>query len=184
MSGTDGLSRVTDQTTSIPVNVITGFLGSGKTSLLRRLLASPALADTAVLVNEFGEVGLDHHLLQRVDDEIVLLQSGCLCCTIRGDLSTAMRKLYARREKGEVQPFRRLVVETTGLADPVPILSTVMAEPVLRYHFRLGNVVTTVDGVTLNASLNRPSRPRWQTVLSSLKRTLPARARLPNYAGA
>ena len=118
---------MTDQTTSIPVNVITGFLGSGKTSLLRRLLASPALADTAVLVNEFGEVGLDHHLLQRLDDEIVLLQSGCLCCTIRGDLSTAMRKLYARREKGEVQPFRRLVVETTGLADPVPILSTVMA---------------------------------------------------------
>ncbi|HUE11170.1 MAG TPA: GTP-binding protein, partial [Steroidobacteraceae bacterium] len=73
---------MTDQTTSIPVNVITGFLGSGKTSLLRRLLASPALADTAVLVNEFGEVGLDHHLLQRLDDEIVLLQSGCLCCTI------------------------------------------------------------------------------------------------------
>jgi G3E family GTPase len=138
---------VPDLSTSIPVNVITGFLGSGKTTLLRRLLASPALADTAVLVNEFGEVGLDHHLLQRLDDEIVLLQSGCLCCTIRGDLSAAMRDLYARREKGEVQQFRRLVVETTGLADPVPILSTVMAEPMLRHHFRLGNVVTTVDAV-------------------------------------
>jgi G3E family GTPase len=138
---------VSEQTTSIPVNVITGFLGSGKTTLLRRLLASPALADTAVIVNEFGEVGLDHHLLRRLDDEIVLLRSGCLCCTIRGDLSAAMRDLYSRRERGEVFPFRRLVVETTGLADPVPILSTVMAEPVLRHHFRLGNVVTTIDAV-------------------------------------
>ena len=141
------MNGVTDQTASIPVNVITGFLGSGKTTLLRRLLNSPSLADTAVLVNEFGEVGLDHHLLQRVDDEIVLLQSGCLCCTIRGDLSAAIRDLYTRREVGQIQPFRRLVVETTGLADPVPILSTVMAEPMLRYHFRLGNVVTTVDAV-------------------------------------
>lgn len=135
------------EATFIPVNVITGFLGSGKTTLLQRLLAAPALADTAVLVNEFGEVGLDHHLLQRVDDEIVLLQSGCLCCTIRGDLSAAIRDLYSRRERGEIVAFRRLVVETTGLADPVPILSTVMAEPVIRHHFRLGNVVTTVDAV-------------------------------------
>ena len=94
------MNGVTDQTASIPVNVITGFLGSGKTTLLRRLLDSPSLADTAVLVNEFGEVGLDHHLLQRVDDEIVLLQSGCLCCTIRGDLSAAIRDLYTRRESG------------------------------------------------------------------------------------
>jgi G3E family GTPase len=138
---------VPDQSGYIPVNVITGFLGSGKTTLLQRLLANPALKDTAVLVNEFGEVGLDHHLLRRLDDEIVLLQSGCLCCTIRGDLSAAMNDLYARRERGEIAEFRRLVVETTGLADPVPILSTVMAEPVLRHHFRLGNVVTTVDAI-------------------------------------
>jgi G3E family GTPase len=137
---------VPSPTTSIPVNIITGFLGSGKTTLLQRLLASPALADTAVLVNEFGEVGLDHHLLRRLDDEIVLLQSGCLCCTIRGDLSAAMRDLHTRQERGELS-FRRLVVETTGLADPVPILSTVMAEPMLRHHFRLGNVVATVDAV-------------------------------------
>jgi G3E family GTPase len=136
-----------EQQSYIPVNVITGFLGSGKTTLLQRLLGDPALADTAVLVNEFGEVGLDHHLLRRVDDEIVLLQSGCLCCTIRGDLSAAIRDLYTRRQRGEITAFRRLVVETTGLADPVPILSTVMAEPVIRHHFRLGNVVTTVDGV-------------------------------------
>jgi G3E family GTPase len=137
---------MTAETAYIPVNVITGFLGSGKTTLLRQLLSAPALADTAVLVNEFGEVGLDHHLLQRLDGEIVLLQSGCVCCTIRGDLSLAIRDLNERRERGEIA-FRRLVVETTGLADPVPILSTVMAEPVIRHHFRLGNVVTTIDGV-------------------------------------
>jgi len=138
---------VQQETTFIPVNVITGFLGSGKTTLLRRLLAAPELTDTAVLVNEFGEVGLDHHLLRRLNDEIVLLQSGCLCCTIRGDLSAAMRGLYSQRERGEIPAFRRLAVETTGLADPVPILSTIMTEPVLRHHFRLGNVVTTVDAV-------------------------------------
>ena len=146
---------VPEKTTSIPVNVITGFLGSGKTTLLQRLLAAPQLADTAVLVNEFGEVGLDHYLLQRLDDEIVLLQSGCLCCTIRGDLSAAMRDLYAKRERGEIVPFHRVVIETTGLADPVPILATVMTEPVLRHHFRLGNVVTTVDAVNGLTNLER-----------------------------
>jgi G3E family GTPase len=149
------LSAVPEQSASIPVNVITGFLGSGKTTLLQRLLAAPQLGDTAVLVNEFGEVGLDHHLLRRLDDNVVLLQSGCLCCTIRGDLSAAMRDLYSRRERGEIQAFRRLAVETTGLADPVPILSTVMMEPVLRHHFRLGNVVTTVDAVNGLMQLER-----------------------------
>src|SRR5438105_4456443 len=130
-----------------PVNLITGFLGSGKTTLLQRLLGDPALADTAVLINEFGEVGLDHHLLERIDDTMVLLQSGCLCCTIRGELSAAIRDLHSKRERGTVPRFRRLVVESTGLADPFPILSTVQADPVLRHHFRLGNVITTVDAV-------------------------------------
>ena len=157
---------VQEQTTFIPVNVITGFLGSGKTTLLQRLLAAPQLADTAVLVNEFGEVGLDHHLLQRLDDEIVLLQSGCLCCTIRGDLSAAMRDLYSKRERGEIVPFRRLVIETTGLADPVPILSTVMTEPVLRHHFRLGNVVTTVDAVNGLTHLERQPESAKQAAVA------------------
>jgi G3E family GTPase len=130
-----------------PVNLITGFLGSGKTTLLQRLLADPALADTAVLINEFGEVGLDHHLLERIDDTMVLLQSGCLCCTIRGELSEAIKDLLSKRERGVVPPFRRLVVESTGLADPFPILSTIQADPVLKHHFRLGNVITTVDAV-------------------------------------
>jgi G3E family GTPase len=143
-----------EKTTAIPVNVITGFLGSGKTTLLQRLLAEPQLADTAVLINEFGEVGLDHQLLRRLDDDIVLLQSGCVCCTIRGDLSAAMHDLYGKQERGELS-FRRLAVETTGLADPVPILATVIAEPVLRHHFRLGNVVTTVDAVNGLMHLDR-----------------------------
>jgi G3E family GTPase len=157
---------VAEETTAIPVNVVTGFLGSGKTTLLQRLLASPALADTAVLVNEFGEVGLDHHLLRRLDSEVVLLQSGCLCCTIRGDLSAAMRDLYSRRERGQVPAFRRLAVETTGLADPVPILSTVMAEPVLRHHFRLGNVVTTVDAVNGLMHLERHEESAKQAAVA------------------
>ena len=155
-----------EQITFIPVNVITGFLGSGKTTLLQRLLAAPQLADTAVLVNEFGEVGLDHHLLRRLDDEVVLLRSGCLCCTIRGDLSAAMRDLYSKRERGEILSFRRLVIETTGLADPVPILSTVMAEPVLRHHFRLGNVVTTVDAVNGLMHLERQEESAKQAAVA------------------
>jgi G3E family GTPase len=108
-----------------------------------------------VLINEFGEVGLDHHLLERIDDTMVLLQSGCLCCTIRGELSAAIKDLHAKRERGLVPRFRRLVVESTGLADPFPILSTVQADPVLRHHFRLGNVITTVDAVNGMAQLAR-----------------------------
>jgi G3E family GTPase len=130
-----------------PVNLITGFLGSGKTTLLQRMLRSPALADTAVLINEFGEVGLDHELLERIDDNMVLLQSGCLCCTIRGELAQAIRDLHERRANGDIPVFRRLVIESTGLADPLPILTTLAADPVLRHHYRLGLVITTVDAV-------------------------------------
>src|ERR1700694_2620756 len=97
--------------TFTPINLLTGFLGSGKTTLLRRLLADPAMSGTAVLINEFGEVGLDHHLSERIDDTVVLLRSGCLCCTIRGDLSRAIRDLLSRRERGMVPTFGRLVVE-------------------------------------------------------------------------
>ena len=130
-----------------PVTLITGCLGSGKTTLLQRLLLDPALSDTAVLINEFGEIGLDHHLLERIDEAMVMLQSGCVCCTIRGELSTAIKDLHSRRERGLLPPFRRLVIESTGLADPFPILSTVRSDPVLRHHFCLGNVITTVDAV-------------------------------------
>ena len=130
-----------------PVTLITGCLGSGKTTLLQRLLLDPALSDTAVLINEFGEIGLDHHLLERIDETMVMLQSGCVCCTIRGELSTAIKDLHSRRERSLLPPFRRLVIESSGLADPFPILSTVRSDPVLRHHFCLGNVITTVDAV-------------------------------------
>jgi G3E family GTPase len=143
--------------TLIPVNVITGFLGSGKTTLLNRLLRSPQLARTAVLVNEFGDVGLDHLLLETLDAETVILQSGCVCCTIRGDLADAMRKLFSRRERGVVPRFDRLAIETTGLADPAPIISTLLAEPVIRHHFRLGNVIVTVDAI--NGPLHLAQNP-------------------------
>jgi G3E family GTPase len=138
-----------------PVTLVTGFLGSGKTTLLQRLLRDPALSDSAVLINELGEIGLDHHLLERIDDAMVLLQSGCLCCTIRGELSAAIKDLLSKRERGLVPPFRRLVIESTGLADPFPILSTVRADPVLTHHFCLGNVITTVDAVNGMSQLDR-----------------------------
>ena len=141
--------------TLIPANVVTGFLGSGKTTLLQHLLASPELTDTAVLVNEFGEVGLDHHLLQGSTVPTLLMDNGCVCCAIRGDLQEALRDLFDQRERGQVPAFRRVVIETSGLADPVPIAYTVLAEPVLQHHFRLGNVVTVVDAVNGLDQLDR-----------------------------
>jgi G3E family GTPase len=138
-----------------PVTLLTGFLGSGKTTLLRRLLADPALGDTAVIINELGEVGIDHLLVERLDDHMVLLKSGCVCCTVRGELATAIRDLHSRRERGAVPAFRRLVIESTGLADPFPVLSTLKADPVLRHHFRSAGVVTTVDAVNGMLQLER-----------------------------
>ena len=136
------------------VNLLTGFLGSGKTTLLRRLLSDPALADTAVLINEFGEAGLDHMLVERIDETMVLLQSGCLCCTVRGELADSLRDLHSRRERGLVPSFSRVMIESTGLADPFPVLSTIKADPVLRHHFVAGNVITTVDAANGEAQLD------------------------------
>jgi G3E family GTPase len=130
--------------TEVPVTVLTGFLGAGKTTLLNRLLRRPELAGTAVLVNEFGDIGLDHLLVEKLDEDIVLLNAGCLCCTVRGDLARALRDLAPRVESGEV---RRVMIETTGLADPAPILHTLMGDAILALHYRLDGVVTVVDGV-------------------------------------
>jgi G3E family GTPase len=144
--------------TSLPpvtVNILTGFLGSGKTSLLKRLLALPDLRDAAVLINEFGEVGIDHFLVEEVDDDVVLLKSGCICCTIRGDLKDALLDLHERRAAGRVPPFSRLILETTGLADPGPIVATLVADPALRHQFRMGNIVTVVDAVNGAGNLDR-----------------------------
>jgi G3E family GTPase len=150
----------------LPVSVITGFLGSGKTTLLKHLLAHPDMGETAVIINEFGEVGLDHLLVEKADDDTILLESGCLCCTIRGDLIDAMRSLYKRRVKGEVPPFKRLVIETTGLADPAPILHTLMQDPVLTAVYRLDGVIATVDAVNGESQMDRQTESVKQAAVA------------------
>jgi G3E family GTPase len=131
---------------ALPITLLTGYLGSGKTTLLARLLAHPQLRDTAVLVNEFGDIALDHDLLYSAAESVVLLDRGCLCCALRSDLAGQLDELYTRRLRKELPPFRRVVIETTGLADPAPILQTLVAEPMLAALYRLDAVVTTADG--------------------------------------
>jgi G3E family GTPase len=130
-----------------PITLVTGFLGSGKTTLLRHLLAGPEARHTAVLVNEFGEIGLDHHLLQRLDEQTILLGGGCVCCMLRHDLVQALTDLLDRDQRGAVPRLKRIVIETTGLADPAPILFTVVTHPMLQHHFDIAGVVATVDAV-------------------------------------
>jgi G3E family GTPase len=131
----------------IPVAVLTGFLGAGKTTLLNFLLKDPLLADAAVIINEFGDVGIDHLLVEKSDDNIVEMASGCLCCTIRGDLIDTIYDLLGRRGRGEIKAFNRIVIETTGLADPAPVLHTVMSDDNLLRACRLEGVITVVDAV-------------------------------------
>jgi G3E family GTPase len=155
-----------NRTTTRPITIITGFLGSGKTTLLRRLLASPGMHDTAVLVNEFGEVGLDHHLVQRLDEQTILLDHGCVCCTVRHDLVQALTTLLDRDQRGIIAPLRRIVIETTGLADPAPLVFTVVTDPMLQHHFRVDSVVTTVDAVNGLLHLDRHPVSRKQVALA------------------
>lgn len=128
-----------------PAFVLTGFLGAGKTTLLNRLLKDPALADTAVVINEFGEAGLDHLLVEKSGDGVVLLSSGCLCCSLRGDLLDTLADLAARRASGELPPFARVVIETTGLAHPTPVLQTLMAPQLAAAGYVLAGVIAVAD---------------------------------------
>jgi G3E family GTPase len=131
----------------IPVSVLTGFLGAGKTTLLNRLLKDPALKDTAVIVNEFGDVAIDHLLVDRASDGVIELSDGCLCCTVRGELVDTLADLIDRVQTSRIDNLARVVIETTGLADPAPVLQSIMAHPVLVQAFRLDGVITLVDGV-------------------------------------
>ena len=150
----------------VPVLVLTGFLGSGKTTLLNALLKSPALQDAAVIINEFGEIGIDHLLVETAFEDAVLLKSGCICCTVRGDLVDTFDVLWSRRSRGEIPPFRRVVIETTGLAEPGPILRTLMTDPGIAGRYRLDGIVSTVDAVNGLTQLDRQPESVQQAAMA------------------
>lgn len=139
----------------IQVSLLTGFLGSGKTTLLNKLVKHPDMVETAVLINEFGEIGIDHQLVERIDDNTVLLNAGCLCCTVQGDLVNALSELFIKRVKKQVPYFRRVLIETTGLADPAPIIHMMMTAPVISNRYALDGIITTIDAINAAGQFNR-----------------------------
>ncbi len=149
----------------IPVVVLTGFLGAGKTTLLQRLVRRPELAGTAVIVNEFGEIGLDHDLLEVGDETVVELDGGCLCCTVRSDLVDTLKNLHGRHVRGRID-LARVVIETTGLADPAPILATLLSDMYVGQYFRLASVVTLVDAAAGGATLDTHAEARRQVAVA------------------
>lgn len=151
------MDNIKNNTSPVPVSLLTGFLGSGKTTVLNHLLKQPELGDAAVIINEFGEIGLDHELVESSIENMVLLQSGCLCCTIRGDLVHSLHGLLDRRQRGEITPFNRVIIETTGLADPALIFHTLMTDVVLSKVFRLDGIIATVDATVGMITLDRRS---------------------------
>ena len=152
--------------THIPVTVVTGFLGSGKTTILNHVLPNPAMKGAAVIINEFGEIGIDHELIEQSDEELVLISSGCVCCTVRGDLVSTLKILSDRSDRHDIPSLSRVFLETTGLADPAPVLHTLMNEPSVTDRYRLDNVVATVDAVNGMSTLDQHPEAIKQVAVS------------------
>ena len=165
---------------AIPVTVVTGFLGAGKTSLLNRLVRDPALAGTGFIINEFGEIGIDHLLVEAADDGIVELSSGCLCCTVRGELVTTLENFLRGLDNGRIDALSRIVIETTGLADPVPVLATLTAHPYLSLRYAIDGVITVVDAVNGGRTLDEHEEAVKQVAVAD--RLVIAKADLPEGA--
>ncbi len=161
---------------NVPVSVITGFLGAGKSTLLNRLLKDPALEDVALIINEFGDVGIDHMLVETSGDQMVELSNGCLCCTVRGELVDTLADFVDRVQTGKLKPLKRVVIETTGLADPIPVLQSIIGNAVIAQNFHLDGVITVVDAVNGIATLDtQPEAVRQVAVADRIllsKRTL------------
>ncbi len=149
-----------------PVSVLTGFLGSGKTTILSHLLTQPTSGRLAVIVNELGEIALDHHLVRQVDESTLVLDGGCLCCSVRDDLVAGLRELAMKREEGSLPAFDRVVIETTGLADPAPIVHTLMRDPMLSFFYRLDGLIAAVDAVNAPALIKQQIEAEKQIAMA------------------
>ncbi|WP_371076712.1 MULTISPECIES: GTP-binding protein [unclassified Sinorhizobium] len=150
----------------IPVSVLTGFLGAGKSTLLNRILKDPGMKDAAVIINEFGDVGIDHLLVESSGDSIIELSDGCLCCTVRGELVDTLANLMDAMQTGRVRPIKRIVIETTGLADPAPVMQAIMGNPVIATNFELDGVITVVDAVNGLQTLDNHEEARKQVAVA------------------
>lgn len=171
-----------DAAALIPITILTGYLGSGKTTLLNTYLATPDVPPTAVVINEFGDIGLDHLLVQKTTENLVLLENGCICCTVRDDLRATLVRLVEQSKRGDIPAFSRVIIETTGLADPVPIIHTLMNDLSLMLHYSIAQVLVTVDAVTGDSTLDRFAEGRKQAAFAD--RVLLTKSELCASAGA